>query len=67
MQGFLAMISSSSGFICAMMVVISFLPSAAYALAAIWIAWISQSKARFKSPRRESIPWGPSILSRRYG
>jgi hypothetical protein len=36
-------------------------------LAAIWIAWTSQSKARFRSPRRERIPLGPSILSRMYG
>jgi hypothetical protein len=38
MQGFLARISSSSGFIYAAMVAISSLPSAACALAVIWIA-----------------------------
>jgi hypothetical protein len=38
MQGFLAGISSSSGFISAAMVVISSLPSAVCALAVIWIA-----------------------------
>jgi hypothetical protein len=48
-------------------VAISSLPSAACALAAIWIACMSQSKVRFKSPRRESTPWGHGILSRRYG
>jgi hypothetical protein len=38
MQGFFVGISSSSLFICAVTVVISSLSSAAYALAAIWIA-----------------------------
>ena len=38
MLGFLADISSSSGLISAATVAISFLPSAAYAFAAIWIA-----------------------------
>ena len=38
MLGFLAGISSSSGLISAVIVSISFLPSAAYAFAAIWIA-----------------------------
>ena len=38
MLGFLAGISSSSGLISAATVVISFLPSLAYAFAAIWIA-----------------------------
>jgi hypothetical protein len=50
MQDFIPGISSSSGFICAATVAISFLLSATYALAAIWIACMSQSKARFKSP-----------------
>jgi hypothetical protein len=67
MQGLLAGISSSSGFICAATMVIYSLPSTVCALAAIWIAWMSQSKVRFRLPRRESIPWGPGILSRRYG
>jgi hypothetical protein len=50
MQGFLARISSSSGFICVATVAISSLPSVVYALAMIWIACRSQSKARFKLP-----------------
>jgi hypothetical protein len=50
MQGFFARISSSSRFICAVTVVISSLSSVACALAVIWIAWMSQSKARFRSP-----------------
>jgi hypothetical protein len=41
MQDFLAGISSSSGFICATMVTISSLSSAAYALAVIWVACMS--------------------------
>jgi hypothetical protein len=36
-------------------------------LAVIWIAWTLQSKARFRSPRRERTLLGPSILSKRYG
>jgi hypothetical protein len=66
MVGLLAEISSSSGFISAATVAISSLPLAAYVLAAIWITWTSQSKARFRSPRRERTPLGPDILSKRY-
>jgi hypothetical protein len=36
-------------------------------LVAIWIAWTSQSKAHFKSSRRDSTPWDPGIFSNRYG
>jgi uncharacterized membrane protein required for colicin V production len=42
MQGFLAEIYSASGFIYAAMVAISFLSSAACALAAIWITCMLQ-------------------------
>ena len=38
MLGFLAGISSSSGLVSAAIVAISFLPSASYTFAAIWIA-----------------------------
>jgi hypothetical protein len=62
MLGLLAEISSSSGFISTVTVAISSLP-----LAAIWIAYTSQSKACFKSPWRESTPLGPNILRNRYG
>jgi hypothetical protein len=41
MQGFFARISSSSEFICAAIVAISSPLSAAYALVAIWITWMS--------------------------
>jgi hypothetical protein len=46
---------------------ISSLPLAACGLATIQIAWTSQSKAHFRSPRRERTPLGPGILSKRYG
>jgi hypothetical protein len=56
MLGFLAGISSSSGLILATMVAISSLSLAACALAMIWTACTSQSKARFRSPLRERTP-----------
>jgi hypothetical protein len=67
MLGLFAGISSSSWFISVATVAISSLLLAAWALAAIWIAYTSQSKACFKSPRGESTQLGPSILSKRYG
>ena len=67
MLGLLAGISSSSWLISAAIVAISFLPSFAYAFAAIWIACTSQSNACFKSLRRERTLLGPGILSNRYG
>ena len=67
MLGLLAGISSSSWLVSAAIVAISFLPSFACAFAAIWIAYTSQSNARFKSLQRERTPLGPGILSNRYG
>ena len=64
---FLVRISMSSGLVCCAMLAISYASLACLVLVVIWMDSVSQSYERLRSPRKESMPLGPDILSKRFG